>query len=267
MKLSISNIAWPKEDNKRILKLIASFGFSAIEIAPSRIWPDFRMVSKGKRLEELKVIQEYGLSVCSMHSLFWGIKNASLFGTVEEQDRLKSYFKELIVLADDIQVPRMVFGSPGVRRRGDLDDEVAFEIAAEVLRDISQYAYDQGVKILIEPLSADETDFIRDHKEGIKLVEYVDSKGFGLHLDAKAMCSEKIPINEILQGCRSKVEHFHANEKKLGSFKNVRIPHADLAEGLNGIGYGGYVSIEMKQFENYEEEISAALDYVREVYM
>lgn len=40
MKLSISNIAWPNDNNGKVLEYLTSTMVSAIEIAPSHIWPD-----------------------------------------------------------------------------------------------------------------------------------------------------------------------------------------------------------------------------------
>lgn len=264
--LSISNIAWPHTEEGKILPCLADFGFTAIEIAPSRIWDNFEAVSSQDRKKYLNLVESYGLKICSMHSLFFTARNMALFGTKEEQKNLQSYFRLLIQLAQDMQVPRMIFGSPSVRKRGDIGIRESMHIAAESLAPVSEYAFQCGTKILIEPLSSQETDFISSHKEGKELVQCVGSRGFGLHLDAKAICSEGTPVDGIIEDCKDSIEHFHVNEKGLGSFKEAGLPHTGLAGALRKSDYKGFVSIEMKQLDNYEEEIRYALDFVRRVY-
>ncbi len=266
MKLSISNIAWPHDAEIRILKMVAEAGFSAIEVAPSRIWSDFRLTSKRERKEYLHIINEYGLEICSMHSLFWNNRESFLFGSYDEQSSLQRYFRDLINLACDLNIPHMVFGSPGIRYRGEVDIHKAYEIAAKILHPVAEYANSFGTRILIEPLSSQETDFITNHIEGINLVKAVDSRGLGLHLDAKAICSEFFPIETIITDSKDIIEHFHVNEEGLGSFFTPKLPHQLISEHLNGIGYKGYVSIEMRELDDYEEEVRRALCYVREVY-
>lgn len=266
MNLSISNIAWNQIDDTRILEKIRNHGFSAIEITPSRIWKNFQDTDSTERYRYLKHIQSFGLIICSMHSLFWMAKDMALFGTKSEQKNLSDYFAALIHLAQDLQIPRMIFGSPSVRKKGQLCTNDAYERAAEILFPISERAYQCGTKILIEPLSPLETDFVSNHREGIELVKTVASKGFGLHLDAKAICSEDVPPDIAIDDSKNMMEHFHVNEEGLGSFRNAKLPHDVLAKKLKDIGYDGFVSIEMKQLENYESEIECALNFVKQVY-
>ena len=40
MKLSISNIAWTKEQDEQVYSRMREYGYSALEIAPTRIFPE-----------------------------------------------------------------------------------------------------------------------------------------------------------------------------------------------------------------------------------
>ena len=40
MKLSASNIAWDASADERMYKTLAAFGYSGVEIAPTRIFPE-----------------------------------------------------------------------------------------------------------------------------------------------------------------------------------------------------------------------------------
>ena len=40
MKLSISNIGWDAEQDEAVYRLMGAYGFSGLEIAPTRIFPE-----------------------------------------------------------------------------------------------------------------------------------------------------------------------------------------------------------------------------------
>ncbi len=267
MKLSVSNIAWPNEDCKKVLEYLAGTAVSAIEIAPSRIWPDFRSVNANERKRYYQSIRNYGLSICSMHSLYYGQKCMHILGNSDERKRFSTFTRQLIELAYDLEIPVMIFGSPVVRDRRDIPVDEALEYAAEALRPLSDYAYSSGTKILIEALSKEDTDFINTHNEAISLVEAVNSKGFGLHLDAKAISSEKQDYETIFEDCKGLIEHFHINENKLGGFEKPVFDHVKMAECLGQNGYEGFASIEMRQLPDYMSAIKIAVDFAEKEYL
>ena len=67
MKLSISNIAWSKERDETIYSLMKQNGFTGLEIAPTRWFPDKpyeRMEDARELLYQLK--KEYSFQISSM---------------------------------------------------------------------------------------------------------------------------------------------------------------------------------------------------------
>lgn len=266
MKLSISNIAWPHANEFEILEYLTSTHVSGIEIAPSRIWPDFRLIDTRSRTEYTRKIHDYGLTICSMHSLYYGQNDMSIFGSPSQQERFSDFTMRLIELASDMEIPRMVMGSPTIRDQGELGYQDALEQAAEILRPLADYAESCGTRILIEALSLDETRFINSHKESLILIKYVNSRGFGLHLDAKAISSEEEELEDIFAECAGQIEHFHVNEKGLGGFEQPMLAHDRMAACLKNINYNEYVSIEMRQLPSYMDSIKNAVNFVSSVY-
>ena len=88
MLKSISNIAWEQKDEEWVIDRLHEYGWNAIEVAPSRIWKDFRMVPRQQRADYRKALEERGIKICSMHSLFWGVKDVNIFGSELEQKNL-----------------------------------------------------------------------------------------------------------------------------------------------------------------------------------
>ena len=262
MLKSISNIAWPQDDEQWVLQKLQQRSWDAIEVAPSRIWEDFRGISGQERRNYKEKIQTYGLKICSMHSLFWGIQEAKLFGTKTEQQAFLDYLKELVDLAVDLESKVLILGSPSVRDRGEYEYSHAMDIAATVLREAAEYALMSKVKILIEPLTRKETNFINTHSEGLKLVKMVNSEGFGLHLDAKAVAAEDMRIEDIVLECKGHIRHFHINDPDLQQIGTVADYHERIGQALIQNDYLGYASIEMRMTGKHRECIEKSMSYV-----
>lgn len=266
MLKSISNITWPQAEEEWVLKRLRERNWDAIEIAPSRIWEDFRTIPRQKRIDYRKKIEYQGIKICSMHSLFWQTKGVQLFGMPVEQGNMVAYLNDLVDLAVDLKSRVMVLGSPTVRDKGNYEYDEAIAIAAEVLRKPAEYAAAMGIKILIEPLTKQETNFINTHVDGLNLVEAVDSNGFGLHLDAKSIADEQTSLEKIILDCKGKIEHFHINDPCLEKIGMMADYHLEIGAMLKRIKYDHYISIEMKQSEKWRENICDSLQYVDENY-
>ena len=91
MKLSMSNIAWGPEQDRAAYALLQKYGFTGLEIAPTRIFPE----QPYARLEEAaawaqSIRAEYGLEVPSIQSIWYGRKE-KLFGPPQERQALLEY--------------------------------------------------------------------------------------------------------------------------------------------------------------------------------
>ena len=96
MKLSISNIGWDAEQDEAVYRLMGAYGFSGLEIAPTRIFPEapYSQREAAKRWSE-NLKAQYGFGVSSMQSIWYG-RQEKLFGNEEERQVLLAYTKEAI---------------------------------------------------------------------------------------------------------------------------------------------------------------------------
>ncbi len=266
MLKSISNIAWPQNDERWVLEKLQQRNWNAIEVAPSKVWEDFRKIPSKERKYYKQNIEEYHLNICSLHSLFWGIQGARLFGAQQEQQAFKDYLKELVDLAADLGSRVLILGSPAVRDKGNYEYSEAIYIAAAVLNEPAEYAWMCNVKILIEPLTKKETNFINTHTEGLELIRAIGSNGFGLHLDAKSVAAEEMDAEAVIKGCKDDIEHFHINDPDLRPIGMTADYHEKMGKALAQIGYPHYISVEMKMTENYRQSIEASMNYVDSYY-
>ena len=266
MKLSISHIAWPFENENYFLELIAKNGCSGLEVAPSRIWSQPDKSSLYERQQYKKRVNYYGLNIVAFHALLFNRPDLGLFLDSFTRNKTKKYLIELCKLASNLGAKVLVFGSPANRRRFDLGNDTALEIAADFFYGIAKEAREMGVCLCIEPLSESESDFITSAKQGLNLVDLVGSDGFGLHLDSKALSDEEDVLNVMHESVDS-VKHFHVSEPELGLI-NMRgdVPHNLISSVLKEKKYKNYISIEMREQINYELSVKNSISLVKDIY-
>jgi sugar phosphate isomerase/epimerase len=184
------------------------------------------------------------------------------------RDRTAGYFRDLVDFCADLGGTRMVIGSPKQR---DLLPGVTHEQAsqwmAQTLRDALTTAEQRGVVLCLEPLAPAETNFINTAVEAIEFANQLNSPNFKIILDVKAMCSEAKPIPQIIRESWQHFAHFHANDKNLKGPGFGEVDFKPIAAGLKEVGYDGYVSVEVFNFDEGPEVIATrSLEYLRQVF-
>ena len=79
MQLSMSNIAWKKEQDEEIYRFMQENGFTGLEIAPTRIFPELPYEHlKEAEIWSKRLKKEYGFSISSMQSIWFGMRSGRL---------------------------------------------------------------------------------------------------------------------------------------------------------------------------------------------
>lgn len=246
MKLSISNIGWTENDDNVVYQFMKEYGYSGLEIAPTRIFP----VSPYDHLEEAAMwskdlYQRYGFSVPSMQSIWYG-RQEKIYGTVEERQVLLDYTKQAIDFAYAIGCMNLVFGCP---RNRVIPEDGDWKIAVEFFKELGDYALSKNTVIGMEanpPIY--NTNFINDTKSALELIREVNSEGFKLNLDVGTMIYNGESTSELI-GNVQYINHVHISEPNLKPIEEREI-HLELKKILLLEGYQGYVSIEMGKVDN-----------------
>lgn len=261
MKLSISNIGWKKENDDEIYEMMKMKGFTGLEIAPTRIFPE----KPYDKLEEAvkwgnNLKNDYGFCIPSMQSIWYG-KSELIFGTEDERETLIEYTKKAIDFASIIGCKNLVFGCPRNRNMPENADEA---IAIEFFKTLGDYAFSKGTIIGMEanpPIY--NTNYINYTSEAIELIEKVNSEGFRLNLDMGTVVYLEENL-DVLDGHYDLVNHVHISEPGLKPVEK-RICHNVLSEILKTNAYQGYVSIEMGACEDISV-IESTMDYVVDIF-
>ena len=258
MKLAMSQIAWCEEDERAALEILREYGFSGLEIAPTRVAGSSPYQSAEKAAKFAAVVHdEFGLWICSMQSIWYG-QQGSMFGP--EREHLMDYTKQAVLFAEAAGAGNIVFGNPKNRvipQGKSADDALSF------FKEAGDFAAIHSTTVALEanpPVYG--TNFMNTTAQAFAVQEKVASAGCCVNLDIGTMLINNEQI-EVLAGKMRRVNHVHISEPELAMIA-PRALHRELAQLLREEGYGGYVSVEMKS--QPLEEVRRAAAYLAEVF-
>ena len=213
MKLSISNIAWEKEQDEEMYEYLSEIGYDAIEIAPTRIITEVPYDKIEEAREFAKMIeQKYNLKISSMQSIWFG-KTEKIFGTVEEREELLKYTKKAIDFAKAIKCGNLVFGCPKNRNIQTPED---YKTAIEFFKEIGEYAEKNNTVFAIEPNpTIYNTNFINYTEDAIKIVKEINCKAVKVNMDFGTVIQNEEDILSILENNYDQINHIHISEPNL----------------------------------------------------
>lgn len=261
IKLSISNIAWPKENDAEMYQFLKDVGFQGLEIAPTRVFPENpydKLEDAGRWAALLK--KEYGLDVPSMQSIWYGHQE-KIFGTKEERKILIDYTKKAINFAETIGCKNLVFGNPKNRDTDDVDGN--YLTAIEFFHEIGDYAFEHNTTIAIEPNpTIYNTRFLNFTEQAAEMVYKCGSEGLKINVDLGTIIYNGEDLN-FLKQVPEFINHVHISEPGLKQIENNPL-HQELFDILYSIGYDKYVSIEMGCQQDIRQ-VKSIIKYAKEI--
>lgn len=267
MKLAVSNIAWDASEDAAVLELCARLGVTGVEVAPTRLWPDFRGATPEAAAEQRAWFRERGFEVPALQSLLFGRPELRLFGEPEVQAQLLAHLTNVAELGRGLGARALVFGSPKNRDRGNLSPEQAKDAAAELLSRVGAACAERGVALCLEPNpGVYACNFLTHWYEVAELVERVASPGLAVHLDAACIALEGDDPCEAVRRSAGRIAHFHVTEPNLQDFTAPSLDHAAIGRSLREAGYAGWLSIEMRRSQDPLRSVERAVSFVLQHY-
>jgi len=245
MKLAISNIAWERHDDPIVLELLSANGVSGIEVAPTKLWPDWSNASHQQANEYRKVMLERGFELPAMQAILFGKPELQLFDKTSHTAFLE-HMKFVADLANGFGSKVMVFGAPKNRKRGQIPYSQAMEIAAEFFYKAGEICQAHKCCIALEHNPVEYgCDFATNVLDAKELVEKVNHQGFKLHIDSAGIHMCGGDIAEMIRSA-DKFVHYHISEPMLEPIFNGVVNQQKGINTLKEISYQEWVSIEMK---------------------
>jgi len=261
VKLAISNIAWLAEDDESVYQLMKKYGYTGLEIAPSRIIPDAPYDRLEDALKWKNAIQEKGFVIPSIQSIWYG-RTENIFAGEDERESLKNYTEKAILFAEAIGCPNLVWGCPKNRQVPEgVNEELAEQIAIPFFKELGQAAAEHHTVIALEAVPAIyNTNFINDTVTAIEFIQKVNTKGFRLNLDIGTIIENKEACGMIRDNI-DLVNHVHISEPGLKEIVKRQI-HKELNDLLECLHYSRYISIEMGKGNHIEK----VMEYVANIF-
>jgi sugar phosphate isomerase/epimerase len=267
MRYAICNETFEGWDHGRVCHFVAQLGYEGLELAPFTLAPRVTDVTAEERRRLRSQAQECGLSIVGLH---WLLARTEALHVTSPDAAVRrataGYLVELARCCADLGGGVLVFGSPAQRRippgatRGQ-----AAEWAVDTFRQAAGGVADHGVKLLLEPLSAPEADFLNTTAEAVELLERIGHPSFGLHLDVKAMSSEETPVPDLIRRHAARTGHFHANDPNRRGPGFGATDFVPIFRALRECGYRGWVSVEVFDYSPDPETVAReSLRYMRE---
>jgi sugar phosphate isomerase/epimerase len=254
---------WKIED---VFAHAARIGYDAVEIAPFTLANSVEEITAETRQKIREAAARHQIAIAGIHWVL--VKPEGLYINHPDaaiRERTAKYFGSLVDFCADVGGRVMVVGSPKQRNvLAGVDPGQARAWARATFRPAVARAEERGVTICFEPLAPAETNFVNTATDAIAFVQGVPSPQFKIILDVKAMCSEAKPIPKIIRESWPHFAHFHANDKNLKGPGFGEVDFKPIAAALKEVGYQGYVSVEVFNFDEGAEAIAQrSLDYLR----
>lgn len=258
MKFAICNETFQGWTFESTCDFAAKTGYQGLEIAPFTLAESVTAINFQTRQKLRSCMQDAGLEMVGLHWLLASPKGLYLNHPDQSiRNQTVAYLEHLIHFCADLGGALMVFGSPKQRNvHPELDRTTAWRYAAEGFAALMSEAQACGVTLALEPLAPTETDFINTAAEAVQMIRDVSHPNFRLHLDVKAMCSESLPVDEIIRANSEDMVHFHANDANLRGPGFGDVDYAPIAAALKQVGYQGYVSVEVFNYDPDPETIA-----------
>jgi len=267
MKLSIVLSTQPaqfqaatfKGDLETNLRRIADLGYDGVELAIR----DPKLV----RLQELdRLTCICGLSVPAIGTgQAWGEEGLS-FTEPDPQVRHAAIkrIKSHIPVAAHFGAIIIVGLIRGIVKPG-VNPVQAMDWLIEALKECSDAARPEGIRLALEPINRYETTLINSTAQGMELIERVGADNFGLLLDTFHMNIEEPNIEASIRACGARTFHFHVADSNRWYPGAGHLDFKSILLTLKAAGYPGWVSGEFLPKPDAETAAQKSIRYLRQI--
>lgn len=113
------------------------------------------------------------------------------------------------------------------------------------LRQVARVAALEGVTLGLEAINRFETDLVNTAAQAARMCREIDNPGVGVLLDAFHMNMEEKRVGDAIRATGKHLVHFHCDENDRGVPGSGHIAWDEVFGALRGIGYDGWLTLEM----------------------
>jgi len=268
-KIAISNLAWEKSEEEKIVPLLKKYQIAGVEIAPSKIWPDPTKVTKEVVTKYKNFWNQNGIQIVAITSLLFGHPELTLFENKIMRGKTLTYLKKMLRLTSWLGAKILVFGSPKNRLRGILSQNHADKIAVSFFRKLGQEAKKHKVNFCLEPIpQIYGADYLTNTTETIKLIKKIKHPNIKINLDTGSMKINRENFEKTIKKALLLTGHLHLSEKGFKSFSDQKFGHGKISKILNKLKYANWASIEIWAEEKSSNinSVENSLKFIKKTY-
>jgi sugar phosphate isomerase/epimerase len=173
-------------------------------------------------------------------------------------------FKEFIDFAAEYFGDGTMVNIGRVRGMGYSDDRKrTLDEMGKVFRELADYAKPKGIRLVLEPITAQQTNYINTTQDGIEMVDRVGRNNFGLMLDVYHMNIEDDDIYESFRQAGDKCWFIHFTDSDRKHPGSADLDFKKIVHTLYEIQYDGFVSMEILPLPDPDTAARASIEYLR----
>lgn len=246
-------------------------GFTGLEIAPFTLSPDPVRLPASRRRELRSAMADEGVAFVGLH---WLLKTPAGLHVTAPDDALRKrswdYVRRLVDLSADLgDGGVLVFGSGKARSTtGGTSRAEAVRRFEEGLAGVAPHAESRGATFALEPLARPYSDILNTLDETAGVVRRLGSPAVQTMVDCRhtALLGAQADLAQLVATHREHICHVHINERDGRHPGTGEFPFEDLLGALRRVSYGGWLSLEVFDFEAGGPRIAEeTVRFVREV--
>lgn len=246
MRLAISNIAWDVANDEQVAALLERHSIDAIDIAPSKYFPDPLNTSTQDIMRVKSWWAARGIAITGMQALLFGTHGLNMFGLPESQTAMLQHLAAVCRIGAGLGATRLVFGSPKNRDRSGLNDQQTAYQATQFFRQLGDIALQAGVTICLEPNPVCYgANFMTDSGETARVVRLASHPAIRMQLDTGALTINAEDPHALLKARSDLIGHVHISEPQLVPLGDGTTEHANMGQAIEQYLPNHVVSIEM----------------------
>jgi sugar phosphate isomerase/epimerase len=247
-------------DFDEAFKKLSDLGYDGVEImtrSPYQI--------NGRNLRQL--LRKYQLhltGLCTGH-IFGEEKLGLLQPDLTINPAAMERLKEFVDFAAEFLEPDAMVNIGRARGVGDPTRmPETLELARDAFRSLADYAAPRRVRLILEPVSSKEVNFLHSTQDGIQMARMVDRPNFGLMLDTYHMAREDANMYKSFYEAPQYVWHIHFSDVNRRWPGNAFIDYEKVVRVLNDLSYDGYVSTEIQPWPDPDSAARLSIEHLRQ---
>ena len=235
-----------------VFRYVADLGYDGVEINPYSLCETLEGFSSADRACVRDAAEAVGVEIVGIHSI---LKSPNSFFYINHPDasiraETLQHLNALTTFCGDLGGKIIPLGASKQRTvLPELTHQQAWDYAVEVFKEALETAEERGVMLCLEPLTHRLTNFITKASEAVKMVKEINHPNFKMMIDVRSASDDEFPIPELIRQSAEHLTHFHANDDNGRGPGKGNADYAGISDALKEIGYEGYLSVEVFDFQ------------------